>query len=66
MDYSLLLERSVKEAAHELLHCYGMQHCKDKDCVMTFSSNITGVDRKSVNVCRKCHDNSEKIQAHGP
>ena len=66
MDYPLLLERSVKEAAHELLHCYGMQHCKDKDCVMAFSSNITGVDKKSVNVCRKCYDNSEKIQAHRP
>ncbi len=66
MDYSLLLERAVKEAIHELWHCYGLKHCTDEGCVMAFSSNIDGVDRKSMNICRKCHDNSEKIRAQRP
>jgi archaemetzincin len=66
MDYPLLLERTVKEAVHELWHCYGMRHCENKGCVMAFSSNITGVDRKSMNICRRCHDSSEKIRAQGP
>lgn len=66
MDYSLLLERTVKEAVHELWHCYGLKHCENNDCVMAFSSNIKGVDKKSSNICRRCHDNREKIHAQGP
>lgn len=66
MRYSLLLERAVKEGVHEIWHCYGKQHCKEKSCVMSFSSNITEADRKTVNLCRKCDDSSEEIRTQGP
>lgn len=63
-DYQLLLERAVKEAVHELGHCYGLRHCSDKTCVMVFSNNIYEVDRKTRNFCRKCDDISKEIQTH--
>jgi archaemetzincin len=50
----LLITRIIKEAIHELGHCFGLLHCDDSGCVMHYSSNITGIDRKSVNFCEKC------------
>ena len=66
MDYQLLLDRSVKEAIHELWHCFGMRHCDDQSCVMTFSTNIDGVDNKSSSICLKCNDIRKKIHTYGP
>lgn len=62
-DYRLLLERAVKEAIHELGHCYGLRHCEDKTCVMVFSNNIYEVDRKTRNFCNKCNDINKEVQA---
>lgn len=53
-NYDLLLERATKEATHELGHCYGLRHCDNVQCVMSFSNNIYEVDRKSKFFCGKC------------
>ncbi|WP_088335710.1 archaemetzincin AmzA [Methanopyrus sp. KOL6] len=50
----LYLERVVKELTHELGHTFGLGHCSDRNCVMSFSSSLLEVDRKSPNFCRKC------------
>ncbi|MFA7228220.1 MAG: archaemetzincin [Melioribacteraceae bacterium] len=50
----LLLERTVKEALHELGHCYGLRHCIDWDCVMHASHGIEEVDIKGNSYCRQC------------
>jgi archaemetzincin len=50
----LLLERTVKEALHELGHCYGLRHCVDWDCVMHSSPGIEEVDIKGNTFCRNC------------
>jgi archaemetzincin len=50
----LLLERTIKEALHELGHNYGLRHCIDWDCVMHASHGIEEVDIKGKTFCRKC------------
>jgi archaemetzincin len=50
----LLLERTIKEALHELGHCYGLRHCIDWDCVMHSSPGIEEVDIKGNTFCRNC------------
>ena len=51
---NLLIERTIKEALHELGHCYGLRHCIDWDCVMHSSNGIEEVDIKGNTFCRKC------------
>lgn len=50
----LLLERTLKEALHELGHNYGLRHCVDWDCVMHASNGIEEVDIKGNTYCSKC------------
>ena len=53
-DPELFLNRSLKEAAHELGHLYGFSHCPDPHCVMHFSNSLLDTDRKSYNFCNEC------------
>ncbi len=50
----LLLERTIKEALHELGHNYGLRHCLDWDCVMHSSNGIEEVDIKGNGYCPAC------------
>ena len=50
----LLLERAVKECVHELGHTFGLDHCTNTNCVMSFSNSIADVDKKSGNLCESC------------
>ena len=60
-DYGVLLERAVKEVVHELGHTFGLLHCLNTSCVMSFSNHIGEVDRKSKFFCRECFKALEKI-----
>ncbi|MEE9200713.1 MAG: archaemetzincin family Zn-dependent metalloprotease [Candidatus Brocadiales bacterium] len=53
-DPSLLSERMIKEAVHELGHVWGMRHCPNPKCVMFFSNSLADTDRKSKNLCPNC------------
>ena len=53
-DPEALLERSVKEALHELGHTFGLYHCRRPDCVMRASTNAQDVDVKPAAFCRTC------------
>lgn len=59
-SYERFKERAVKEAIHELGHCYGLDHCKSKKCVMVFSNDIISVDTKSKSFCEGCRERLRK------
>lgn len=42
----LLKKRALTEAVHELGHTYGLMHCNDPFCVMSFSVELSDTDRK--------------------
>lgn len=53
-DTERFIERAVTEAVHELGHTFGLGHCRHRNCVMYFSTNIEDTDRKSARFC--AHD----------
>jgi archaemetzincin len=46
--------RVLKEAVHELGHTFGLTHCVNPECVMSFSNSIIDVDFKKAQPCLKC------------
>lgn len=53
-DMSLLQERLLKEALHELGHTYGLRHCPDYACVMSSSNGVERIDLKTAEFCSDC------------
>jgi len=53
-NHELLLERATKEAVHELAHNFGLDHCENLNCVMSFSNSIHDVDKKTSAFCEIC------------
>ncbi|MEM3526679.1 MAG: archaemetzincin family Zn-dependent metalloprotease [Candidatus Jordarchaeaceae archaeon] len=50
----ILIERSVKEAVHELGHSFSLKHCFNPRCVMYFSNHVLDTDHKGKNFCENC------------
>lgn len=46
--------RLIKEAVHELGHTFGLQHCKDWQCVMSSSHAVERLDMKGSEFCPSC------------
>jgi archaemetzincin len=53
-DPSLLYQRTLKEAVHELGHTFGLGHCPNVLCVMHFSNTLHDTDIKSARFCGYC------------
>jgi archaemetzincin len=54
-NMELLVERSLKEAVHEVGHTLGLKHCPRSSCVMHFSNSIFDTDRKQSLFCDDCY-----------
>jgi len=53
-NFELLIKRTLKETIHEIGHMFGMTHCKNPECVMSFSNSIAYVDDKADTFCKDC------------
>ncbi len=51
---SIYMERLVKEVLHELGHLLGLGHCRNPECVMSFSNSLADVDSKRPWFCPSC------------
>jgi archaemetzincin len=54
-NQKLFVDRSVKEAVHEIGHTLGLKHCQNPRCVMFFSNSILDTDHKGKTFCEKCY-----------
>jgi len=50
-DADTFKNRLMKEVLHELGHVWGLSHCSNRNCVMSFSNSIYEVDMKSMKYC---------------
>jgi len=53
-DPHLYRARVEKTVLHELGHCLGLTHCRDRHCVMYSSTTIEHTDYKQADFCSTC------------
>jgi archaemetzincin len=53
-DTGLLEERLLKEALLKIGHTFGLGHCPQPRCVMSFSNSLAEADRKTAQFCNAC------------
>jgi archaemetzincin len=56
-----LMDRIVKEGAHEIGHLLGLGHCENRECVMFRPNTLDELDRKKKQLCPTCY---EQMAAH--
>jgi archaemetzincin len=49
-----LIDRLVKEGAHEIGHLFSLEHCTDPECIMYAPFTLDDLDRKMRWFCPEC------------
>jgi archaemetzincin len=53
-DEDALLQRTVREAVHELAHVAGLAHCDGPECLMRFAGSVEKADLRGQEFCQDC------------
>lgn len=53
-DDGLMRERAELEVMHELGHLFGLEHCRDPECVMRFAGTVEAIDLRGGTYCPTC------------
>ncbi len=53
-NFGVLVDRTIKEAVHEIGHNMGLDHCIHPFCVMSFSPSADDIDKKNKEFCNSC------------
>ena len=53
-DGTLLRQRLLKEAVHELGHAFGLRHCIDYRCAMASAHAVEWIDLRESSLCESC------------
>jgi archaemetzincin len=51
-----LMDRIIKEGAHEIGHLLGLGHCANRECVMFKPDTLDELDRKKKHLCSICFE----------
>jgi len=62
-DDTLLRQRLLKEAVHELGHTLDLRHCQDYQCVMASSHSVEWIDLRDTKMCDSCRSQVESKAA---
>jgi archaemetzincin len=54
VDHAGFLERAIKITIHELLHTFGLVHCRHSACLMHTVMRVPDLDDLPVQLCRSC------------
>ena len=54
LEFSLLLDRTLKVAMHETGHMFSMKHCTKFECLMAGTNHLGETDRRPLDNCPEC------------
>jgi len=55
-----LIDRLVKEGAHEVGHLLGLSHCKNRECIMFCPDTLDELNGKKKVFCETCREQIEQ------